>query len=181
MNNLIKTSWINDIAKAHEIKEAIHPSFVSKLAQDVEQQVRRVIQDARVFQRRSKKSTLTVGDLNLALEANQQERIYGLGVIEDKLKGPGAGSNTESSLCDSAMLKLSDVLAKRRAPIVPLQPRVELHWLAVDGVQPLIPENPSSNRLHKTTRQSQAEGVSSASEYTTIPETFSREIQVTKE
>jgi hypothetical protein len=79
---------------------------------------------------------LIVDDVNLALSLNGLEEIYGL--------CPSTASIISSEIpAVSTVVNLLD-FAKQPIPKCPLLPEFSLHWLAVDGYQPLISENPSS-------------------------------------
>lgn len=61
---------------------------------------------------------------------------------------------------------IADYITTKSLPLVPLQPSLALHWLVVNGIQPLIPENPSKPTSHKTNHALDQ-----------LPQSFSREIQ----
>lgn len=60
----------------------------------------------------------------------------------------------------------AEYVENKSFPLIPLQPQLSLHWLAVDGAQPLIFENPAK----QSTRKKSTDEL--------IPQTFSKEIQV---
>ena len=88
----------------------------------------------------------TVDDLNLALSLNGFDEIYGLcprSLTNSLLTGTvPSSSDSLINLMDYANLNGSNVTNIPTLPRIPLSPELSLHWLAVDGVQPLIPENP---------------------------------------
>lgn len=98
MKQYIKPAWIHDVARANNIQDtaSLNPNIVSKVVQDVETQVRRLLYEAKKFQKRSKKPFLTIDDLNLALDMNKHEQIYGLSATEETIKQ--LDSNKQSSL-----------------------------------------------------------------------------------
>lgn len=79
---------------------------------------------------------LLVEHLNLALKKHRLEPLYGL---HDK------SSN------DTELKSLEEIARQFSAPAVPLRPSLTLHWLAVNGTQPAIPENPVvlSDKTHQ--------------------------------
>lgn len=101
--------------------------------------MKKIIQQSNKFRKHGRAHTLTVEHVNLALGMNHVEEIYGLG---NKL----AIRNKEQSGTTALTIEASKVdlveLAKRPLPRCPLAPELNLHWLAVHGVQPRIPENP---------------------------------------
>ena len=79
-----------------------------------------------------------VDDINLALSLNGLEEIYGLCPPQTL----GSSSSGTSASTSSVINLLT--FARQPIPKCPLVPELSLHWLAVDGHQPLIPENPSA-------------------------------------
>ncbi len=144
--------WLQDVAKAYRVPP-LRPTVVKLLLPALEYRLRMVVQDAYKFMRRGKGVTLTVEDINQALASHNLEPLYGLagesnlermsfhdhynhkevedGAEEEKLRFLGLG-----------MVSLTD-MAKAPLPKLPLAPELTMHWLAVDGVQPIIAENPS--------------------------------------
>lgn len=77
-------------------------------------------------------------DINLALSLNGLEEIYGL------CPSKTAGSSSSGMPASTSTLVNLLTFARQPIPKCPLLPELSLHWLAVDGCQPLIPENPSA-------------------------------------
>mmetsp|Transcript_2881 Transcript_2881/g.3014 ORF Transcript_2881/g.3014 Transcript_2881/m.3014 type:complete len:454 (+) Transcript_2881:205-1566(+) len=128
-------SWIQEVASDIKIP-AVSPPVCRHLLPVVEMQIRKIIQQAHKFQKRGKSRCLTVDDINLALSLNGLEEIYGL--------CPPTASVISSDIPSvSTVINLLD-FAKQPIPKCPLLPEFSLHWVAVDGYQPLIAENPSS-------------------------------------
>ncbi|RLN89885.1 hypothetical protein BBJ28_00005954 [Nothophytophthora sp. Chile5] len=119
----------------------LSPACVQELLPEVELRVREVIQDALKFQRHSRRAQLDPTHINQALQARNLESLYGF-------TAPGAVKYRQCEerqtlfFAEDEELELAEVL---NAPLgqIPLQPMLNVHWLAVDGVQPLIPENES--------------------------------------
>lgn len=76
-------------------------------------------------------SEFIVEHLNLSLKKHRLEPLYGFfsGNHDDEVNG-------------EKYKKLEDLAKQFSAPAVPLKPSLALHWLAVNGTQPAIPENP---------------------------------------
>lgn len=160
-------SWLENAVESMQMP-ALSPSASRTLLAAVEASVKKVIQRANKFQRRGKKQILTVEDLNLALKMNGDEPIYGVYRAHDPLLGKNkvdfGSAYTYISTIDKQSIMFSYIihnlnvysveLLKQPLPSLPLQPEVCLHWLAVEGVQPLIPENPtvssSASAIHTT-------------------------------
>lgn len=107
---------------------------------------------------------LLVEDINLALSLNGLEEIYGL--------CPPQTLGSSSSGTPASTSHVINLLTFARQPIpkCPLQPELSLHWLAVDGYQPLIPENPSAATVANTS----ISGIGDLSDH---PLSLSQEIQ----
>lgn len=103
----------------------------------VEYELKRIIELSHKFQKRTRKHSLAVHHINLALSLNGSEHVYGLTHEPEIVKG----TNGESVVVEDAKLSLVEY-AKRPLPDIPLRPELHYHWLAVHGVQPRIPENP---------------------------------------
>lgn len=115
---------------------------VAALLPEAELRVREVLQDALKFQAHAKRAQLSAADVDRALRARNVEGLYGFGA-------PGEPRYRQSEQ-DAAVffpeddeLEVAEVL---NAPLgqIPMHPVLNLHWLAVDGVQPMIPENESA-------------------------------------
>jgi hypothetical protein len=80
----LSDSWLQDVASSLRLPP-LSPSFVHTMLPVIELQLRRVLQQAHKFQRRSKAPVLTVDHINLVLTTNRFEPIYGLH-LNDALK-----------------------------------------------------------------------------------------------
>lgn len=135
--------WLQEIARRNNLP-ALRPNVVKTLLPVVEMQLRKIVQQASKFSRRGKSSKLSVEDLNQALELYNLEPIYGLINQKQSLSTSSSSSlGMNGFMPDSSGIVSLVQLARAPLPKCPLQPELSLHWLAVDGVQPLIPENPS--------------------------------------
>ncbi|OQR84460.1 transcription initiation factor TFIID subunit 6 [Achlya hypogyna] len=109
----------------------------SELAPEVEFRLREIIQDAIKFQRHARRETLTTRDINHALSARNMEVLYGYGGgdgMSYRKVAPGL------FVPEDPEVAVTDIL-NAPLPLCPLVPSVNMHWLAVEGVQPQIPEN----------------------------------------
>lgn len=121
--------------------EELSAACVQALLPEVELRVREVVQDALKFQKHAKRAQLSAGDVNRALQTRNLESLYGF-------NAPGAVKYRQSEdqealyFPEDEELEVGEVL---NAPLgqIPMHPVLNLHWLAVDGVQPMIPENES--------------------------------------
>ncbi|KAH9294356.1 hypothetical protein KI387_040438, partial [Taxus chinensis] len=67
--------------------------------------------------------------------------IYGF-ASEDPLKFKKAVGHADLFYVDDKDLEFKDVI-EAPLPKTPLETAVVVHWLAIEGVQPAIPENPT--------------------------------------
>ena len=59
-----------------------------------------------------------------------------------------SGGGRELHFLDDRELEVSD-LVTQALPKLPAIPTVKTHWLAIEGVQPAIPENPAPISKHQ--------------------------------
>jgi len=78
---------------------------------------------------------LHADDINMALQWRGSEKIYATGIV-------GAGGVVISSSRDDKKVILEDYLNSEMKVRPPQEVGLTLHWLAVDGIQPNIPQNP---------------------------------------
>ena len=110
------------------------------LAPDVEFRLRDLVQEAIKFQKHGRRETLSKEDLNFALRLRNCEPLYGFTSPDPprfcRALTPGV------FYLEDPELNLADMLAEP-LPRVPVEPSFTTHWLAVNGVQPSIPQNPT--------------------------------------
>eukprot|EP01027_Heterolobosea_sp_BB2_P017219 GEZU01024416.1.p1 GENE.GEZU01024416.1~~GEZU01024416.1.p1 ORF type:complete len:501 (-),score=37.46 GEZU01024416.1:103-1605(-) len=128
---IAQTLGINNLD--HEIAQAI--------ASDVEYRIREIIQDASKFMKHSKRKILTTEDVNHALTLKNVEPLYGFSTGEG-VSFKKVAHTQDLFYLEDPEIDIHDCL---RAPLpkVPLGPTVSAHWLAIEGVQPRIPQNPT--------------------------------------
>jgi len=81
---------------------------------------------------------LHADDINMALQWRGSEKIYATGMVS-------GGRFVNSSSRDDKKIMLEDYLKSEMKLRPPQEVGLTLHWLAVDGVQPDIPQNPSGS------------------------------------
>lgn len=156
----LSEEWLQELCIENRISP-IKPNVVKKILPNVELRLRQLIEKANKFRRRGKRRVLKVEDINEALKLEGKEPLYGhkssgksmtLAHFKERRAQAGNGKlDTSSSSSASGNAKkaneqedsvsLIDV-ATKSPPRCPLLPEFSLHWLAVDGVQPMIAENP---------------------------------------
>lgn len=114
----------------------IDDSAYQILSQDLEYRVKEHTQEAAKFMYASKRTILTIDDINLALESRNIEPLYGY----DPNETLNFKSLSNFYYTPDEEIDLEDFLNKP-LPKIPLKPVLQAHWLAIEGVTPLIPEN----------------------------------------
>lgn len=140
MPSLISGESIKAIGEALGV--TARSEIAAKLAEDIEYRTREVIQEAAKFARHSKRTKLTPSDINSALRVLNVEPLYGYSNSDpDRLRFGHAASSSLYYTNDKEV-SLSDVL-HMELPEAPVEPTLQCHWLAVEGVQPLSQYNPT--------------------------------------
>ncbi|KAG2719438.1 hypothetical protein I3760_03G266500 [Carya illinoinensis] len=111
------------------------------LAPDTEYRMREIMQEAIKCMRHSKRTTLTADDVDAALNMRNVEPIYGF-ASRGPLRFKRAIGQRDLFYIDDKDVDLKDVI-EMPLPKAPLDTAVHCHWLAIEGVQPAIPENAS--------------------------------------
>jgi len=104
------------------------------------------LQEASRFMRHGRRTTLTTGDIDRALRVLNIEPIYGHSpyttpVFRRALPFPQTASAGPVYFVEDEEVDFERVLREEKL-VLPPSVRWTAHWLAVEGVQPLIPENP---------------------------------------
>lgn len=113
------------------------------LAMDVEYRIHEILETAIKFMRHSKRKLLMTSDISHALRVLNIEPLYGYDnsqPIAFKEALVGAGGQTLYYVDDSELE--FEKLINQDLPKVPRQATFTAHWLAIEGVQPTIPQNP---------------------------------------
>ena len=113
--------------------------MLSLLCQDTEYRVREIIQEASKFMRHSNRTKLTTDDINYALRLKHVEPIFGYDPSD-----PIAFKHfAQGDLYYIADREVDfDTLLTCPLPKIPPSINMNAHWLAIEGIQPQIPENP---------------------------------------
>jgi len=109
------------------------------LAQDLEYRLKELAQEASKFMLASKRSKLTIEDVNYALISKEMDPLLGYDTSDSLVFKAIPGSNMY--YVPDEEVDLESVLSSP-LPKVPHRPVVSRHWLAIEGVQPQIPQNP---------------------------------------
>lgn len=118
------------------------------LAMDVEYRIHEILETAIKFMRHSKRKLLTTSDISHALRVLNIEPLYGYDTSQPPVFKEalfGAAGQTLYYL-DEAEFEF-EKLINQELPRVPRQATFTAHWLAIEGVQPTVPQNPSASEI----------------------------------
>lgn len=88
------------------------------------------------------KQRLHAEDINMALQWRGSEKIYATGTV-------GVNHNGKTKTREDSKIVLKDYLNSEMDLKPPQEVGLTVHWLAVDGVQPDIPQNPAGNKAKR--------------------------------
>ncbi|KAJ6846050.1 transcription initiation factor TFIID subunit 6 [Iris pallida] len=136
--SIVPKETIEVIAQSMGISN-LSPDVASALAPDVEYRLREIMQEAVKCMRHSKRTVLTADDVDSALTLRNVEPLYGF-ASGDPLRFKKAVGHKDLFYIDDKEVDFKDVI-DAPLPKAPLDTTVVAHWLAIEGVQPVIPEN----------------------------------------
>lgn len=141
---------VKDVAESLGL-DGISDDVLKALAMDVEYRILEIIEQAVKFKRHSKTEVLSTEDITKALNVLNVEPLYGYhdGSARDKDVGFKKVTVTGGQpvyYIDEEEVDL-DKLINEPLPQVPRLPTFTTHWLAVEGVQPAIAQNPNINEI----------------------------------
>ncbi len=110
------------------------------MASDTEYRLREIIQEAMKFMKHAKRERLTPSDINSALRLRHVEQLFGYS-SSDAVRFQRAVDAKGLFFLYDEDVKLSDVVTAP-LPKVPREVIMTAHWLAIEGVQPAVPQNP---------------------------------------
>lgn len=137
------------------------------LAPDVEFRLRDIVQEALKFMSHGRRDTLSTEDINFALRLRNAEPLYGFAYREAP-KFCRAGGQAGVFYLEDPEINLADILSEPLSPI-PVEPSFTTHWLAINGVQPKIPQNPSFPSSKEHTSRKRSLGADEPSEVEVTP------------
>ncbi|KAK4166670.1 transcription initiation factor TFIID subunit 6 [Cladorrhinum sp. PSN259] len=133
---------VRDVADSIGISLTEEPLRV--LAQDVEYRIGQVIVESLRFMRAANRTTLTVQDVSQALRVLDVEPLYGYESTRPLRYGEASlGPGQPLFYIDDEEVDF-EKLINAPLPKVPRDMSFTAHWLAVEGVQPSIPQNPTT-------------------------------------
>ncbi|KAM3405785.1 hypothetical protein ACQJBY_000042 [Aegilops geniculata] len=132
------------------------PADVSAaLAPDVEYRLREIMQEAIKCMRHAKRTVLTADDVDSALSLRNVEPVYGF-ASGDPLRFKRAVGHKDLFYIDDREVDFKEII-QAPLPKAPLDTAVVAHWLAIEGVQPAIPENPPIDAISAPTENKRTE------------------------
>ena len=127
---------------AESLGLAISDNVAAHLVQDAEYRLREIIHEATKFMKSSKRSKLLPCDINYALRVKNVEPLYGYDVsAPSEFRMTSSGSHVLYYAADKEY-DLEELISAELPPI-PLDVTMSAHWLAIEGVQPRIIQNPT--------------------------------------
>ncbi|KAH8109298.1 TAF-domain-containing protein [Phellopilus nigrolimitatus] len=142
---IYRSESIRDVAESLGIAN-LSEAIASALASDVEYRIHQLIDEASRFTRHARRTTMTTSDIDQALRVLNIEPLYGHSPnnppsFKRALPYPSAPQAGAVFFVEDEEIDFERVLREEKIPL-PKPANWTAHWLAVEGVQPLIPENP---------------------------------------
>ncbi|UKZ93605.1 uncharacterized protein TrAFT101_008516 [Trichoderma asperellum] len=143
---LWNTENVKDVAESVGIG-SMSDEALKALAQDVEYRIGQVIIEALRLMRAARRTTMTVNDVSLALKVLDAEPLYGYDSTRPLRYGEASlGPGQPLFYIEDEEVDF-EKLINAPLPRVPRDMNFTAHWLAIEGVQPSIPQNPTSAEL----------------------------------
>ncbi|OQD72727.1 hypothetical protein PENDEC_c019G03551 [Penicillium decumbens] len=134
---------IRDIAESVGITNLSH-DVTENLARDVEYRVAQVLEESLKSMRHGKRTVLTTQDISQALRTLDVEPLYGYESLRPLRFGEASlGPGQPLFYVEDEEVDF-EKLINAPLPKVPREVSFTGHWLAVEGVQPSIPQNPTA-------------------------------------
>ncbi|KAI1435914.1 DUF1546-domain-containing protein [Xylaria sp. CBS 124048] len=132
---------VRDVAESVGIA-TLSDEALRTLSQDVEYRIGQVISEALRFTRLGKRTTMTVRDVSMALRVLDVEPLYGYDSTKTLRYGE-ASMGQPFFYVEDEEADFERVI-NGPLPKVPRDANYTSHWLAIEGVQPTVPQNPTS-------------------------------------
>ncbi|KAI0141574.1 DUF1546-domain-containing protein [Xylariaceae sp. FL1272] len=132
---------VRDVAESVGIS-TLTDEGLRMLSQDVEYRLGQVMAEALRFMRCAKRTTMTVLDVSQALKVLDVEPLYGYDSTKSLRYGEAAMGQSFFYIDDEEAD--FERIINGPLPKVPRDVSFTSHWLAIEGVQPTVPQNPTS-------------------------------------
>lgn len=143
MTSLWNPENIRDASEATGVAN-IRRDVLDTLARDVDYQLSLVIDEALRFMRHARRTTLSAKDISCALRVLDVEPLFGYDSTRPLRFGEASiGPGQPLFYIEDEEVDF-EKLINAPLPKVPREMSYTAHWLAVEGVQPSIPQNPTS-------------------------------------
>ncbi|OAA41809.1 transcription initiation factor TFIID complex 60 kDa subunit [Metarhizium rileyi] len=134
---------VKDVAESVGIN-SLNDEALKALTQDVEYRIGQVIIEALRLMRAARRTTLTVNDVSIALKVLDVEPLYGYDSTRPLRYGEASlGPGQPLFYIEDEEVDF-EKLINAPLPKVPRDMNFTAHWLAIEGVQPSIPQNPTT-------------------------------------
>jgi transcription initiation factor TFIID subunit 6 len=134
---------IKDVAESVGITQ-LDKETLDNLGRDVDFRVSQVLEEAIKFMRHSRRTTLHTEDVAQALKVLDVEPLFGYDSTRPLRFGEASiGPGQPLYYVEDEEVEF-EKLINAPLPKVPREMSFTAHWLAVEGVQPSIPQNPTS-------------------------------------
>lgn len=145
------------------------------LVHDTEYRLREIVHEAVKFMRHSHRKRLLADDVAAALSVRNVEPLFGfINGSSSAFKSTSQGSKAVYYL-DDREYDIEELI-NRPLPPVPVDVTYTAHWLAVDGVQPKIIQNPSTGKATATVKR--GDKMDSRVDAPLVMEVLTRELQM---
>ncbi|KAF1918707.1 hypothetical protein BDU57DRAFT_592785 [Ampelomyces quisqualis] len=144
MSSVWNPDNVRDVAESVGIA-SLADNVVEELARDVDFRLAQVLEEAIKFMRHGKRTTLSTHDISHALKVLNVEPLYGYESTRPLRFGEASlGPGQPLYYVEDEEVDF-EKLINAPLPKVPREITFTAHWLAVEGVQPSIPQNPTTN------------------------------------
>ncbi|KAJ5280265.1 Transcription initiation factor TFIID subunit 6 [Penicillium angulare] len=143
MSSVWNPDNIRDVAESLGLIN-LSTDVTENLSRDVEYRVAQVLEEALKCMRHGKRTVLTTQDISQALRNLDLEPLYGYESLRPLRFGEASlGPGQPLFYLDDEEVDF-EKLINAPLPKVPREVSLTAHWLAVEGVQPSIPQNPTA-------------------------------------
>lgn len=144
MSSVWNPDNVRDVAESVGIA-SLADNVVEELARDVDFRLAQVLEEAMKFMRHGKRTTLSTHDISHALRVLNVEPLFGYESTRPLRFGEASlGPGQPLYYVEDEEVDF-EKLINAPLPKVPREITFTAHWLAVEGVQPSIPQNPTTN------------------------------------
>ncbi|CEP22332.1 unnamed protein product [Cyberlindnera jadinii] len=139
---------VKDVADSLGLTD-LNEETSKNLAMDVEYRIHEILEQAVKFMRHSKRRVLSTTDIEKALKVLNVEPLYGYDVSRPlQFKEALVGNGQTLYYIDDEEVDF-EKLVNEPLPKVPRATTFTAHWLAIEGVQPAIPQNPLETEIRQ--------------------------------